>query len=143
MGVEAEWNQLHKIILSSASDVLGFSTRKCQDWFDENDSQIMQAFYSLHMTHKTWFSDTTSTTKKAVYHSFKPFYQSKMHIKRDDWWKPSAENIQPAAAQTDNKHFYNQLKMAAGPISHSSIPTRSADGTILLHRRESYHRSLG
>lgn len=40
--VETDWKTLSELIYSAATEILGSSTRKHEDWFDENCGDIKQ-----------------------------------------------------------------------------------------------------
>ena len=48
-------------------DSLGPVSRKHQDWFDENDKEILGLLGKKHQTHKALLSDTSSVSSKTAY----------------------------------------------------------------------------
>ncbi|XP_068712987.1 uncharacterized protein [Montipora foliosa] len=60
--VEEFWQALKAVILSSSEATIAYSTRKHQDWFDENDYVIEMLIDGKRKAFFTWQSDPTNET---------------------------------------------------------------------------------
>jgi len=49
------------------SEVLGHSTTKHKDWFDDQDAEARALLDLMHSTHLAWINDKMSSAKKAAY----------------------------------------------------------------------------
>jgi hypothetical protein len=57
VSVEEEWSSFRKAVYSAAADTLGFVERKHQDWFDENEGDVLKLTHNLHKIHKDYIVD--------------------------------------------------------------------------------------
>ena len=62
--VEADWATLRELVYNTATEILGPSTRKHKDWFDENCDEIKQLLDEKHRLHQAYLSSPKSTSKK-------------------------------------------------------------------------------
>ena len=69
--VEAEWARLRDAMYAAASDVVGPVTRKNQDWFDENNSNIQTRLEDKRRLHRALLNDPSSVSKKDAYDAMK------------------------------------------------------------------------
>ena len=57
-----------KVVHSLAATIIAHPSRKHQDWFDENDEELL--LEEKHCLHKAHQDDTSSVSKKAAYNKF-------------------------------------------------------------------------
>lgn len=69
--VDGAWSTLKSSIISTCEKTLGFSTRKHQDWFDENDREIEELIDRKRKTFCAWQNDTNSKQKKLAHQQAK------------------------------------------------------------------------
>lgn len=134
--VESLWSNLKTKIYQCASEVLGHSKRKHQDWFDVNDTSIQPLLQSMHRAHLDWINDKTSNAKKTVYSQVRQNVQVKLRSMKENWWQQKAQDVQKAADEHDMKKFYADLKSIFGPKSRSITPICSEDGSSLLTKHD-------
>ena len=62
--LDSEWTKLKTIIQENAEETLGFSTRRHQDWFDDNAGGIHDKITAKNKAHDAWLSQPTSVALK-------------------------------------------------------------------------------
>jgi hypothetical protein len=134
--VESDWASLRDVVYSTAADVVGPTTRKHQDWFDENDDRIQELLNVKHRTHRALLNDPHSTSKKAAFANIRRTVQRELRQMQDTWLSKKADEIQSYADRNDMKRFYDALKTIYGPTKSGSSPLLSADGNTLITDKE-------
>lgn len=134
--VEKEWAHLRDNIYAVAFDVVGPTTGKHQDWFDDNNSRIQALLEEKHQRHRTLLNDPSSTSKKEAFSAAKRTVQMELRKMQDDWLSEKADSIQAYADNRDMKNFYSALKDVYGPSSSGSSPLLSADGDSIISDKE-------
>ncbi|CAH1249728.1 Hypp8672 [Branchiostoma lanceolatum] len=129
---ETLWAQLKTVILKSSEEVLGFTTKKNKDWFDENDSEIQQLLAKKRTAHQAHLAQPSCPIKKAVFRSACSHLQRKLRTIQNRWWTSLAEKTQLCADNGDHRGFYEALKAVYGPTHQLVAPLRSTDGQSLL-----------
>ena len=134
--VEAEWARLRDAVYSAASQVVGPTVRKHQDWFDENNGRIKALLEDKHKLHRTLLNDPSSVSKKNAFSNAKKTVQAELRKMQDAWYSRQADAIQAYAERNDMQNFYDALKAVYGPTSSGSPPLLSVDGTTLISDKE-------
>ena len=127
---------LREVVYITATEILGPSTRKHKDWFDENCDEIKQLLDEKHRLHQAYLSSPKSTSKKDAYNTIRKTVQQKLRQMQDTWLRNKADVIQSYADRHDLKNFYDALKEDYGPTSSGSSPLLSADGNTLFTDKE-------
>ena len=133
---EAQWEQLKSTVLQTAEDTLGFSSRKHQDWFDENDQEIQKLLKEKRSAHQTYLANPSCPQRKAAFRRACSTLQRKLRVMQDTWWSDLAQKTQMYADQGDYAHFNQALRAIYGPTYQTLSPLRSADGKDLLTDKE-------
>ena len=118
--VEADWATFRELVYNIATEILGPSTRKHKDWFDENCDEIKQLLDEKHRLHQAYLSSLKSTSKKDAYNTIRKTVQQKLRQMQDAWLRNKADVIQSYADRHDLKNFYDALKEVYGPTSSGS-----------------------
>ena len=107
-----QWNSVQMIQKrhSSAMDSLGPVSRKRQDWFDENDEEILGLLEEKHQKHKAYLSDTNSVSNKVAYSNVCKTVQTRLRDMQYSWLNSKADEIQSFADRKDMKKFFDTLK---------------------------------
>ena len=136
--LEAEWALFRDTIHASALETIGPTTRKHQDWFDENNDSIKQLLELKHQPHRALINDPTSISKKVAFNNIKRKVQQDLRQMQDVWLSAKADEIQSYAYadRHDSKNFYAALKAVYGPTASGSSPLLSADGNNLIADKE-------
>jgi hypothetical protein len=83
--VETAWSTLRNTVYNTAFECLGPSTRKHNDWFDENCAEITQLLEDNHCAYKARIDDPTSTAKKDALRNARSTVQQKLRDMQDSW----------------------------------------------------------
>uniref|UniRef100_H3AEA9 Reverse transcriptase domain-containing protein n=1 Tax=Latimeria chalumnae TaxID=7897 RepID=H3AEA9_LATCH len=122
--VSAQWEAFKTVIISACAETIGYTSKKHQDWFDDNDSQIKELIDRKHAAFVDWQNNPQSLAKKELYHQL---------------W-----------AKTQHKIHTMAIKAIYGPTSNGAVPLQSSDGTILIkdnkgilqYWKEHFHKLL-
>ena len=106
---EENWTVIQNVVHSSAATTLGHSSRKHQDWFDENDEEIKSLFEEKHRLHKALQDDTCSVSKKATYSNICKTVQNRLRDMQDSRMSKKAEEIQSLTDRKDMNNFDDAL----------------------------------
>ena len=87
------------ILQETTAEVVGLSTRKHQDWFDEADKESQEP--------KTKPDDQAAN---AAYKTACSMLQAELRTMQNDWWTGLAERTQQYADMGDMHAFYEALK---------------------------------
>ena len=110
------------------SYVLGPTTQKNQDWFDENDEEIKEMLAEKNRLHRIYQLEQSSAAKKTAFTNIRRTVQTRLRNMQDSWLAAKADEIQKYADTHDSKRFYDALNAVYGP--QSSL--LNADGTTLI-----------
>ncbi|WP_435350961.1 hypothetical protein, partial [Klebsiella pneumoniae] len=62
--LDAEWLTFKTLVQSTAEEILGFTTRRHQDWFDDNNKTIHDLIAMKNKAHNNLLAHPDSTTLK-------------------------------------------------------------------------------
>ena len=130
--IEEDWVVLRDKIHDTAFQLLGPTTRKNQDWFDENDEEIKEMLAEKNRLHRIYQLDQSSAAKKTAFTNIRRIVQTRLRKMQDSWLVAKADEIQKYADTHDSKRFYDALKEVYGPQSSSTSPLLNVDGTTLI-----------
>ncbi|XP_063609538.1 uncharacterized protein LOC134783560 [Penaeus indicus] len=113
-----EWIGLHDALTKAAEETLGFSKRKHQDWFDENDCAIS---HLIHRKCKARLANENhpSAGNEQKYCEALKNCQKGLRTIQNEWWQKKAAKIQSFADQRDMRQFYAATKEIYGPTRSS------------------------
>ena len=137
---DTEWEVFRDTVYSTAKSVLGHPQRKHQDWFDENNQEILDLLAKKGAAHVDWLSDRTSDTKQEQLRRLRSEAQVKTRQLKDAWWEAKAEELQTYADQHATKLFFSGLKTVYGPQPSTMTPVRATDGTLLSDKAQILER---
>ena len=84
--IDCFWTDLKTKTFQCASDVLGHTKCKHQDWFDMNEPTIQLLLDSMREAHLGWIRDKSLTAKKLAYTSLRQSVQVKLRSLKENWW---------------------------------------------------------
>ncbi|XP_035672024.1 uncharacterized protein LOC118413014 [Branchiostoma floridae] len=129
---ENQWQQLKTVLQETAAEVVGNSSRKNRDWFDENDSSIDALLQTKRSCYQRTLSKPDDPPTKAAYREACNTLQRKLREMQNKWWTDMAEKIQYFADTGNARAFYEALRAIYGPTHRIQAPLRSSDGMKLL-----------
>ena len=134
--VEVAWASLCKTVYTIATEFLGPTVRKHNDWFDENCTEIQQLLEEKHHAYRAHIDDPKSTAKKDALRNIRRNMQSSLHQMQDTWQGNKADEIQGFPDSPHKNNFYAGLKEVCGPTTSGTSPLLSTDGSILITDKE-------
>ena len=134
--VEHAWTVFRDAVFSAAETALGFCKRKHQDWFDQNDQDILTLIEANRSAHAAWLSDKNSASKHAHFKQLRGQVQSRMRELKNAWWADKATEVQNHADNKRSKEFYAGLKSIFGPVQCTTAPIRNRDGMLLTDKED-------
>ena len=137
---EEKWTGIKDSTYKAASEVLGFTTTKHKDWFDDQDHAARALLDTMHSNHLEWINDKSNTAKKSAYTRAKQSAQVKLREMKERWWIAKAVELQSAADRHDMKTFYAGLKAVYGPRENGCAPVKALDGSVITDRTKSLAR---
>ncbi len=135
--IEEHWDSLKNTILDTCASTMGFTKKKHQDWFDENDSQIKDLIDQKRKSFQAWRNDPDCAQKKEAYHTAKGEVQRKTRTMKNEWWVRKAKEMQSFADNNNSRAFFIATKEVYGPSSVGMNPLTSKDGSSLLKDTDS------
>ncbi|KAK0142398.1 Craniofacial development protein 2 [Merluccius polli] len=142
--IEKHWDTLSDTIMNSCKAILGHKTRRHQDWYDENDTEIQQLINTKRKTFITWQNDINCRDKREAHAKAKAAVQSQVRTLKNQWWTQKALEIQQLADSGDTRGFFEATRAVYGPSQRCLTPLRSKDGSLLSSKatidEEVHHR---
>ena len=135
---EEQWKQMKTILQETTAEVVGLSTRKHQDWFDEADKEIQELLEKKRLCHNHLLAKLDDQAAKVAYKTACSTLQAKLRTMQNDWWTGLAERTQRYTDMGDMHAFYKALKAVYGPSHQIQSPLRSSGGNTLLTDKEPF-----
>ena len=129
--VEQDWNIIRTSITKAAEDVIGFSTRQHQDWFDQNDVEILQLI-DKKKSARLSLENRYTRASSIRFQEAKQECQRKIREIQNLWWQKKAREIQSYADGRDLRRFYAATKEIFGPRRVNSNALKTADEKTTL-----------
>ena len=130
------WADLRDTLYNCSKEVLGHPRRKHQDWFDENNLEIVSLLKQKQEAFNNWLSDKQSVAKHDHLKHIRGKLQSELRVMKNQWWETKAAELQQHADEHRTKKFFDGLKDVYGPKSNAMAPVRATDGTLLTEKNE-------
>ena len=126
---ETLWDKLKTAILQTSEEILGFTTKRNKDWFDENNKEIQKLLAEKRSAHQ---AHPSCPVKKTAFRHICSNLQLKLRVMQNEWWTNLLVRTKWYADAGDFRGFYEALKAVYGPTHQVRSPLRSADGRALL-----------
>ena len=130
--IDREWTTLKDIIINAAENTIGYTKRKNQDWFDDNNPEISRLISAKREAHLSLQQDPTSHMKKKRYQELKRECQTGIRDIQNNWWQEKAKELQTYADARDLHNFYAGTKELYGPTRSSTGTLKTADNNSTL-----------
>ncbi|XP_048485578.1 uncharacterized protein LOC105392632 [Plutella xylostella] len=131
--VGAAWGTLSTHLIEAASAALGMTSRRNEDWFDENDG-VLRAAFDKHRELLRQHS-RKGTTATEIKNSDLELRKLSRQLK-DKWWRDKACHMQWLADTNQLGEFYCEVRKLIGTSCRAKVPLRSLDGAHLLTGKE-------
>jgi exonuclease III len=82
---ESLWNQLKTAVLQTSEAILGFTAKKNKDWFDENDTVILELLSKKRSAHQAHLSQPSCPVKKTAFRLACSSLQHKLREIQNKW----------------------------------------------------------
>ena len=138
--LEAAWSSFRYAVYNTAKSVLGHPRKKHQDWFNENNQEILSLLAEKTAADAAWLSDKDCTAKNDRFKKLWSEAQSKTRQMKDAWWAAKAEDLQGYADQHSTRLFFSGLRAVNGPPSSAVTPIRASVGTLLTEKAHMLER---
>ena len=126
------------ILQETMAEVVGLSTTKHQDWFDEAHKEIQELLEKKRSCHNLLLAKPDDQAAKAAYKTACSTLQAKLRTMQTDWWTGLAERTQRYAEMGDMCTFYEAVYGLSHQIQAS---LRFSDGSTLLTDKEAILQS--
>ena len=123
--IEEDWVVLRDKIQDTAVQLLGHTTRKKQDRFDENDEEIKEMLAEKNRIHRIYQLDQSSAAKKTAFTNIRRIVQTRLRKMQDSWLAAKADEIQKYAETHKSKRGR----------AHTHARTHAHTHTQLNHQR--------
>ncbi|CAG9116303.1 unnamed protein product [Plutella xylostella] len=117
----------------AASAALGMTSRRNEDWFDENDG-VLRAAFDKHRELLRQHSRRGRTATE-IKNSDLELRKLSRQLK-DKWWRDKACHMQWLADTNQLGEFYCEVRKLIGTSCRAKVPLRSLDGAHLLTGKE-------
>jgi len=131
MNVEDEWQSLRETVTSAAESILGFSTVKHKDWFDEQDEEIAQLIEQKRRA-RLLYEHRPTQEHKHQFSNARRICQSRIRELQNSWWQKKSEELQRQADRNDMRGFFEGTKELYGPLKCHSSSLLDATGEALV-----------
>ena len=91
--LEVTWEAFRDIVHNTALDILGPSTRKHKDWFDDNNVEIKGLLHEKHCLCKMYLNNPNSIPIRDAYSIARKTVQQKLRQMEDNWLNNKADEI--------------------------------------------------
>ena len=88
---EEQCKQMKTILQETTAEVVGLSTKKHQDWFDEADKEIQELLETKRSCHYRLLAKPDDQAAKAAYKTACSALQAKLRTMQNNWWTALAE----------------------------------------------------
>ena len=126
--VEQSWTVLSSNVYSCAEDTVGFPSRKHQDWFDENNVEIVELIQERNKLAQDHAKDPDSDRKSNALRICRSGLQKSLRQMHDTYLEERVKESQMYADTHNIRLFYDSLKAIYGPHTSGTAPLLAADG---------------
>ena len=90
---EKQWEHIKTILQETSAEVVGLSTRKHQDSFDEADREIQELLEKKRSCHNHLLAKPDDQAAQAAYKTACSTLQAKLRTMQNNWWTELAERL--------------------------------------------------
>ena len=115
----------------AADEIIGYTHKKNQDWFDENDEHITRLIETKRLTRLAFGNHPTPENKNRHKQALAEC-QRGIREAQNTWWQRKSEEIQNYADQREMRRFYDATKEIFGPTRSSVGGLKDTDGATVI-----------
>ena len=127
-----DWTTFCNSLQEASEAVLGFKSKKHQDWFDDNNTHIHALLYERNLAYAATLRNPDSTDARDKWKELRSRVQKELRQMENNWWIEKARQMQHLADTNETQKFYDAVKTAFGPTHHPVNPIKAKDGTTLI-----------
>ena len=111
-----DWESFKEILQDAAIHTFGKNKNQSLDWFDENDTEIMNLLHNKHLNRKE--------------------VQRRIRTMKNDWFLARASEAETYHKQKKLGEFYATIRQVHGPRSRNTTQIKSKQGKLLTTPEE-------
>lgn len=112
--IETHWDLLKYITIDSCKCTLSYKT-KPQDWFDENDNEILWLLDIKRQAFIAWQNAISCKAKRKAHAKAKAVIRSRVGQLKNEWWTRKVLEIQQLADCGDTRGIFDTMRAVYGP----------------------------
>lgn len=129
---EELWANMSSVLYDTSIQSLGKLHKKNEDWFDENNSEIINLIQHRKTSELKWQDNKTPRNKEVMLEERRKL-RIKIRTLKNKWWTDKANEIQQYADTHNLKSFYQSLRQIYGPRRQTTMPLKSKDNCKTLN----------
>ncbi|XP_063897949.1 uncharacterized protein LOC135118842 [Helicoverpa armigera] len=129
----SKWKQISSTVVTVATETIGYRKRNNEDWFDQNDRALTEAFKQHRVLIKR--NEGNHKSSQEVRSSGDSLRKLTRKMK-DRWWLEKAKKIQWLADTHQLGAFYEEMRKLIGVSIKNCTPLRSLDGSQKLTAKQ-------
>ncbi|XP_076044843.1 uncharacterized protein LOC143027437 [Oratosquilla oratoria] len=122
---------LREAMTRAAEEIIGYTNKKRQNWFDESDCAISPLIEDKRQRPLTMENQPTAANKRAHKQTIAEC-QRGIREAQNTWWQKKPAEIQSYADQRDLRSFYAATKEIFGPTRSSVAGLKDVDGATTI-----------
>ena len=130
--VQKSWEFTKTALLKACAETIGTSRKKHQDWFDDNDQEILRLVERKRQAFLSWQTNPKTRARKHALAEAKRVLQRRTRQLKNEWWKQKAAELQALSDSHDSKAFFAATKAIYGPSNRGPTPLRTAGSDELV-----------
>ena len=127
-----DWTTFCNSLQEASEAVLGFKSKKHQDWFDDNNTHIHALLHERNLAYAATLRNPDSPDARDKWKELRSRVQRELRQMENNWWIEKARQMQHLADTNETQKFYDAVKTAFGPTHHPVNPIKAKDGTTLI-----------
>ena len=129
--INNQWETLCEKVYETSIDTLGHTTRKHQNWFDENYAEMLSLLEERRRIHDA-FCPNRQETENCATRKQNLNCKKKLRAIQNAWWDKKADELQQLADGNSSKGFFTAIKQVNGPQKTAVAPIKDAESSQML-----------
>lgn len=133
--VSGEWKTIRDTITDAAAEIVGYSAKKHQDWFDDCNTEI-SSLINVKRQLRLRYEDNPTPENKKRFLDHKAECQRALRSLQNRWWQEKSTELQAYSDSRDMRNFFAGTKQLFGPARSHHTVLKSADNQELTDPEE-------